>query len=904
MKFKLEPLADKGLYLSGPNDQIPEGFMRRYRGVSALARSSIISRDGSAKLYDLNAHSLTYFASQVYSGVSTSFYRAAVEIKTGLSGEKLSFAIMAPVAGGLDHLFVAGGGELIKVDEDGNDSNWGIDIPSGSPTLADGGAGGSLDDGEVYKYLVTFKNSITGHRSNSNNVDASLAITADFVSLLHFDGTYLTTTITQSISGGPTFASNNATYCYLWNYYKFGSACLYIPSASNPGYIEAADNADFYLSADFSISFWYKFLNPVDKCLFGQYEDANNYMRFKYLFDYPTSEVNLLIKAAGSTIISLTADVASTAGWMHFEISRSGNNWYIFANGVEVASATNAGAYPNLTGTFRIGSGYDETTAGYLHGQGRYDEFAIVKGSALHTAGFEVPSSPFGLGSIDLDPGSTSVDITNIPQPSDDQVDLIELWRTQGGGTLFFKLVSLVDGTTTYTDNIADDNLYSEELPTTNHRPYSWFDDCYGPWNGSMFWITRTQEGERGRVYYSCIGRAEAMEGFIEVTSDSDGLQRIIGYAGNLFVISKSRAFQIYGTNPYFSREIAGVQGTIAPHTLQITPFGPIWESQDGFRIYSGGSRSPLVARDQIQPIMRGRTVENLESFSGTASCFARGEYIVTNGTYTIALDPESLKWRDLGIALGALFYSPSTDQILATFDSDVVDFEKEGTTQDVTTNIAFDIMTGTRTFDPPMIVEMIRIDANANAETVACYADINDAAVSQGNLTATAGRRYTEFDLDARIVDRLAVQLSGSIDAGIEIFGIEITGWPCVLNLFINGEPRQIPGRLAGDRQSLIFEAFSDEQESLQSVYVMDRLFYDFDTADVTMTVTLRIVNESGTESNIALGTIDTTTRTIGEINISKKGKFQRLTIAGNFNTASISLRRLELACKNRRVS
>jgi hypothetical protein len=872
--------------------------MRRYRGVSALSNNSILSRDGSAKLYDLNAHSVTYFDGQWYSGVSTSIYRAAVEIVTGLSGDRLSFAVMAPVAGIDDYLFVAGGGELIKIDTNGNDTNWGLAPPGTGPVLADGGAGGSLDDGAVYKYAVTFKNSVTGHRSNSNNL-TNLAITSDYKSLLHFEGSHGSSTITQAISGGPAFTAT-ANAVITTSDYKFGSACLDIPSSSGD-VIAAADSADWYFTGDFTISFWYKLKTGETKCLFGQYEDSSNYMRYRYTYGSVNTTHNFEVIASSATIVELEASVSTKNQWQNIVITRSTNDWYLFIDGVLVDSDTNANAYPDLGAIFTIGRGYDEDTPGNIFGKGYYDEFLIVKGTALYTEAFEPEVGAFGGNEIDLAGGSTSIDLSSIPQPFDNQADQIEIWRTVGGGSAYFKLVSLATGTTTYTDNIADGSLLSTELPTDNTKPYSFFDDCFGPWNGSMFWITRSEDGEKGRLYYSAIGRAETMESFIEVSSNDDGLQKILSYAGNLFVLSKSKAFQIYGNNPYFSREVPGVPGTVLPHTVVVTPIGPMWESQDGVRVFFGGSQAQLIAYDQVKAIFRGRTVENIASFTGVVATYARGEYIISNGTATIALDLEKKTWRDLGVGANALAYSPSTDQIALVTNEDILDFEKEGTTQDAAVDITFDILTPTITLVPPASIEMIRVDANANTETLACNAYLDDAAVSQGNLTTTAGRRYTEFDVDARLTNRIAVRLNGSIDAGVEVHSIEITGWPMVLYLFLNDKVREIPGRLAGDRQSLIFESFSDTQDSLQSTYIMERLFYDFNTADETITVTLRVIGKTGTEANVALGTIDTTVRTASEININKEGRFIRLTLAGAF-TSAVKLRRLELVCSKRR--
>lgn len=899
-KIVLKKLASGGLYLSGPNDTLPEGFMRRYRGVSALATDSIISRDGSTKLYDLAAHSLAYLAGSIYSGVSTSFYYNSTLVKSSLSGNDLAFSVMAPVAGGTDYLFVAGGGTLFKLDSDGNDYDWGITPPGVPPTLADGGAGGSLDDGGTYKYAVTFLNSVTGTRSNPNSPSV-LAITANFKVLLHADGIDGSTTITNAISGGPAFTANGDAQIATYKSAFGGASVSFGRETLGTGYVNASDSADFYLSADFTISFFgRRWLTSISQGWFQQRNDDDNIVMFKTTYSGGSYTHNFLIRSAASELVNLSYTVAGFPNlgadydyFALFAVERSGNVFRLYLNGVVVDSQTAAVSVPNLTGDFEIGRvNYGGATT---YANAFVDEFVLINGTALYDGDYTPPTGPFGSDQITLAGGSTSIDLTDIPTSADPQVDVVELWRTPGDGTVYFKLIGLANGTTTYTDDIDDDDLQSLQLPTDNLKPYDYFDDCLGPWNGSMFWITRTQAGERGRLYYSPVGRAESVQGFINVTSDSDGLQRIVSHAGNLVVFSRSRAFQIYGTNPYYSREISGVLGTNSPRTIVVTPFGIAFKSQDGPRLFSGGTRAPRISYNQIKPIFRGRTVENLAAFEGTDACFARGEYIITDGTNTLAVDLETLVWRDLGIALDAIIYEPSTDQIIASTNSDIVDFEDEGTTQDVAENIALDVKTGEAKFSPPIAIEMIRIDANANGETISFKTDLNGTSATQGNLTTTAGRRITEFDLSARLVDRLALQFTASLTDSIEIFEAEIVAWPMVLKFIVNGQAREIPGRLSGDRQTLTFEDFADTNDTISTTnYVFENFFYDLNTINENVVVTLYPIGES----SVALGTLNNASRTIAEIPLSKKGRFEKLTLAGDF-TKAIELRRLEITAK-----
>lgn len=173
---------NRRLWLNEPKETIPRDALRRARGVHQAKSRSIRSRPGSVFLYNFGAHSLYRFAGARFQGSSDSLFRNGTSIKSGLSGNRLAFLRMPPTPGIVDFLFVAGGGTLFKVSQVGLVSNWGIDAPPDGMTASDGGAGALSG---VYKYRVTFKNTVTGHRSNANPTavtTASLTNRAVFLS--------------------------------------------------------------------------------------------------------------------------------------------------------------------------------------------------------------------------------------------------------------------------------------------------------------------------------------------------------------------------------------------------------------------------------------------------------------------------------------------------------------------------------------------------------------------------------------------------------------------------------------------------------------------------------------------------------------------------------------------------
>ena len=131
MRHKLRKF-NKGLWVMPAPDEVPDGGLRRGRGVNALKTSTVRSRNGMSLLQNLDAHSIMRFADAWYFGAGTVFYKGATSKKTGLNGSRLKFTRMPPSSGMADYLFVTGGGSLFKINTAGTVENWGIDQPDTS----------------------------------------------------------------------------------------------------------------------------------------------------------------------------------------------------------------------------------------------------------------------------------------------------------------------------------------------------------------------------------------------------------------------------------------------------------------------------------------------------------------------------------------------------------------------------------------------------------------------------------------------------------------------------------------------------------------------------------------------------------------------------------------------------
>lgn len=77
--------------------------------------------------------------------------------------------------------------------------------------------------------------------------------------------------------------------------------------------------------------------------------------------------------------------------WAHYAVTRSGNTFRAFKNGALTDSWTSSSSLPSTSSDMSIGL-YNG-----VYFDGNLDEIHIVKGSALYTAAFDVPTNPFKL---------------------------------------------------------------------------------------------------------------------------------------------------------------------------------------------------------------------------------------------------------------------------------------------------------------------------------------------------------------------------------------------------------------------------------------------------------------------------------------------------------------------------
>ena len=775
---------DKGLWLTPSVDETPVGGLRRMRGVSGLSRQTLKSRHGSGLVYNVEAHSAVRFGDVWHAGVGTTFTRRGMgSIKSGLDGERLATVSLPPIPGKADYLMVCGGGDSFKVSASGGVTKWGIDAP------ADGMTGAK--NTQLAKVISSFDTHTDWTGTNATVADETTNVV---------DGSATKVTVASNTAG--KIVDNNTIDLTAFT----GGAV-----SGDEDYIEFYIRIDEpsrieFIQLDFSLNST-NFGGEVysRKVIMGRLSEkplkkgtgsapelseenaervwvANN-SQTRDEFDQGINKgkwkwvekENPIQAATESTVVEKTANV-----WQKMQLSKKlfkkeGGETYDWSDVQSVRFQIKT----NNTGEVVVWLDHMRLIGGFgLHGDYKY---RVTYRNTTTGAESDPNATAVEVTGVERH----SVALTSIPVSSDGQVDQRRIWRTLGDGTLYFICGTVDDNTTTtFTDEVADfyfldsrsgaSALGATEMSFDNLEPYTWFEDCAGPYNAAVFWGTRTESGEKGRLYYSRIGYTENVKGFIEVTSDDDPFQRVVVWNASLYFISESRFFQITGKEPYIPREIVGAPGTDAPRTVVETPYGIAYKAHDGPRIFNG-AQSVLLGGGALEVIFRGESKENLSAFEGTEATYARGEYIISDGSQTIAYHFEKQTWRDLGVAVTALEYAKDGDVIAATIGGKLLELEKEGEVSDYGTAIAYAVEPWHERLgvEKEGLVQHVHVDADTGGAVLTVTMILDGDETVLGTVQTDA-RKVTSFNVGifGRVV---GVRVEGSLSVGVEVFGIDV---------------------------------------------------------------------------------------------------------------------------------
>ena len=159
--------------------------------------------------------------------------------------------------------------------------------------------------------------------------------------------------------------------------------------------LEVSDSADFdYGSGDFTLELWINpNINDHSSKLIHAHTSGSNEGPCNLYFDNSGTNMLTLYSSSngGSFDVSSGTEfgIIPAKSWTHIAVAREGNNIRMFRNGINVATISHSGSMMNPTGTFDIG--------GRLGGNffnGKISNFRVVKGTAVYTTSFTVPTEP------------------------------------------------------------------------------------------------------------------------------------------------------------------------------------------------------------------------------------------------------------------------------------------------------------------------------------------------------------------------------------------------------------------------------------------------------------------------------------------------------------------------------
>lgn len=265
---------------------------------------------------------------------------------------------------------------------------------------------GALADSEANSVGV----GVTESQSGSNNTvvmggkitlvtSGDTPTPSDTILLLHMDGVDESTIFTDSSSSAHTTTANNIEIDTAQS--KFGGASGLFTGEGD--FLSIPDSDDWTFSGDFTIDCWVRFNSTIannneqniisqrvdDTELWGLWHDGTT-NGWRFIVRDDGAGVNLDF-FQGSNTMSISTQT-------HVAVTRSGNDWKIFQDGVVVASLTQTITFPNIATELRVGRNERNINNDY---DGHIDELRISNGTAVWTSGFTPPTSQYsteGLG--------------------------------------------------------------------------------------------------------------------------------------------------------------------------------------------------------------------------------------------------------------------------------------------------------------------------------------------------------------------------------------------------------------------------------------------------------------------------------------------------------------------------
>jgi hypothetical protein len=257
----------------------------------------------------------------------------------------------------------------------------------GSQTASGGYLNGYIDDLRISKGVGRYTYSFTPPTAEFPNIGGTVTLTADpyydyTTLLLPGNGTNgaQNNTFLDSSTNNFTITRNGNTTQGTFSPFSQTGWSNYFDGTTD--YLSTPSNAAFGMgTGDFTLEAWVYFTAAQAE---------------KHIIDNGTSG-GIFLKTQATTVGIGRAMVAEDTmfsysfqpnAWYHIAFTRSGSTVYGFVNGSQIGSATNTVNY--ATGACYVGAASDATKSvnGYI------SNLRIVKGTAVYTSAFTVPTAP------------------------------------------------------------------------------------------------------------------------------------------------------------------------------------------------------------------------------------------------------------------------------------------------------------------------------------------------------------------------------------------------------------------------------------------------------------------------------------------------------------------------------
>lgn len=220
---------------------------------------------------------------------------------------------------------------------------------------------------------------------------------SDVVSLLHFEGANGSTTFTD-VKGKTWGRFGTDAPVISTTQAKFGSSSMLVNPASavRSSGMETGPSSDFdFGTGDFTIEWWQRWTSlstPLYQCAFQRgYGVAGGIT----LVTGNSDGLYGFYIGAPLVLVCSESTPPTTGVWVHYALTRSGNDFTIWRGGAASATGSNSSSISAAGKNFAVGSyASDSGALGQLF-NGYFDDFRVTKGVARYTSTFTPPTASF-----------------------------------------------------------------------------------------------------------------------------------------------------------------------------------------------------------------------------------------------------------------------------------------------------------------------------------------------------------------------------------------------------------------------------------------------------------------------------------------------------------------------------